>query len=119
MSDRPRPGWANDFLDMEAKAAAYNAENTRLRAVSKDPCVYCQLPAAEMAKCASGFPGCARADDLMRCPELGARMELDAMLAAWKGIQRDRDDQFGGFRPGCECPYCKMQSIVDSITKEK
>lgn len=42
------------------------AENTSLRtliAVQPTPCVYCGL--TEMAKCASGFPGCARADDLI------------------------------------------------------
>ncbi len=42
------------------------AENTTLRllvAAQPTPCVYCGL--TEMAKCASGFPGCARADDLI------------------------------------------------------
>lgn len=29
------------------------------------PCVYCKLPLAEMGKCQSGFPGCARADDML------------------------------------------------------
>ena len=46
-------------------------ENDRLRAalaVSKDPCLYCNLPASEWSKCASGFPGCARGDDAMLCP---------------------------------------------------
>lgn len=53
-------------------------ENTRLRAAlaqSDQPCVYCTLPAEEWSKCQHGFPGCARADDAMGCPELGARME--------------------------------------------
>jgi hypothetical protein len=52
-------------------------ETTLLRAAlatSKDPCLYCQLPADEMAKCRSGFPGCARMDDLTWCPEFGAMM---------------------------------------------
>jgi len=42
------------------------AENTHLRtlvAVQATPCVYCGL--TEMAKCTRGFPGCARADDLI------------------------------------------------------
>lgn len=61
-------------------AKAYFAaveENTRLRAAlanSKDPCVYCQLPKEEMAKCAFGFPGCGRADDMTGCPEFGASL---------------------------------------------
>lgn len=62
--------------------AEATAENNRLRAAlasSKDPCVYCQLPKDEMAKCRSGFPGCARADDLMGCQELGASLEVDRL----------------------------------------
>lgn len=64
------------------KFNALRDENVRLRAalaVSKDPCLYCQLPADEMAKCKSGFPGCARADDTTGCPEFGSAMAL-AML---------------------------------------
>lgn len=60
------------------------AENTRLRAAlarSKDPCVYCSLPAEKWAECRSGFPGCARADDMMGCPELGASMEAQELRA--------------------------------------
>ena len=55
------------------------AENARLRAAlarSKDPCPYCSLPAEEFAKCQSGFPGCARADDMTGCPEFAAMLEL-------------------------------------------
>lgn len=54
------------------------AENIRLRAAlaqSDQPCAYCTLPAEEWNRCQYGFPGCARADDAMGCPELGARME--------------------------------------------
>lgn len=43
------------------------AENDKMRALlayGSDPCVYCRLPKVEMAKCAHGFPGCARADDM-------------------------------------------------------
>lgn len=64
---------------------AAQAENTRLRAalaLSDQPCAYCSLPADEWAKCESGFPGCARGDDAMGCPELGARMELSAAHAS-------------------------------------
>lgn len=63
----------------EVKIAELERENTHLRAAlatSKDPCIYCQLPAEEMAKCRSGFPGCARADDMSGCPEFGAMHEL-------------------------------------------
>lgn len=60
------------------------AENTRLRAalaMSDQPCVYCTLPAEEWAKCCSGFPGCARADDAVGCPQLGAGLRADALAA--------------------------------------
>lgn len=67
-------------LERELTEAA--AENTRIRAAlasSKDPCVYCQLPKDEMTKCRSGFPGCARADDLIGCPELGASFHAEEL----------------------------------------
>lgn len=55
-------------------------ENTRLRAalaVSKDPCIYCTLPADQIMRCSSGFPGCARTDDIASgCREFGASMDL-------------------------------------------
>lgn len=57
------------------------AENERLRAAlaqSDLPCAYCSLPKDEWAKCASGFPGCDRADDAMGCPELGARLSIES-----------------------------------------
>lgn len=81
-------GWGtvSDFRELcrqlERELTEATAENIRLRAAlasSKDPCVYCQLPKDEMAKCRSGFPGCGRADDLMGCPELGAALEADEL----------------------------------------
>lgn len=62
--------------------AALRNENDRLRAAlaqSDQPCAYCSLPRDEWEKCQHGFPGCSRADDAMGCPELGARMEADAL----------------------------------------
>lgn len=62
--------------------ADLRAENARLRAAlaqSDQPCAYCSLPAVEWAQCASGFPGCDRADDAMGCPELGAALERDQL----------------------------------------
>jgi hypothetical protein len=43
-------------------------ENNTMRRIianSEIDCVYCKLPKVDMAKCVSGFPGCARADDMM------------------------------------------------------
>ena len=56
--------------DWRARYDGLNAENDRLRvllAASNANCAFCGLPAAEMAKCASGFPGCSRADDMLLC----------------------------------------------------
>jgi hypothetical protein len=79
--DRMRAAAAIRELVKERDAA--REENTRLRAAlanSDQPCAYCSLPAEEWAECQSGFPGCARGDDAMGCPELGAAMEREALL---------------------------------------
>jgi hypothetical protein len=51
-------------------------ENDNLRhilAISDLPCLHCGLPADDQTTCQAGFPGCARADDLMHghCPKDG------------------------------------------------
>lgn len=58
-------------------------ENDRLRALlafGNDPCVYCALPAKDMIKCVSGFPGCARGDDMMACTELKGWADATGVL---------------------------------------
>jgi hypothetical protein len=48
------------------------AENENLRgllAKGLGACVYCQLPAEDISKCQSGFPGCARMDDIVCAKE--------------------------------------------------
>ena len=79
---------ARDLVAARHQRADVERENTCLRAAlasSQSPCVYCQLPAADMAQCRAGFPGCDRADDLSGCPEFGARLQLAdvAYLEAW------------------------------------
>lgn len=67
-------------------------ENDRLRAAlanSASPCVYCSLPKEQWAECKSGFPGCARGDDAMGCPELGAALEADALRAELDGLKAE------------------------------
>lgn len=57
----------NTTIALTQKVNDLAAENDRMRALlayGSDPCVYCRLPKAEMAKCAHGFPGCGRADDM-------------------------------------------------------
>ena len=63
---------------MNPELQSLTEENTRLRAAlanSPGACHYCQLPKDEWSKCKSVFPGCARADDAIGCPEFGAQME--------------------------------------------
>lgn len=51
---------------MQTELDKLKAENTLLRGLLPamgQPCVYCGE--TDMAKCKSGFPGCAQADDLM------------------------------------------------------
>jgi hypothetical protein len=60
-------------------------ENDYLRASLANgpgPCPYCALSKEDWAKCQSGFPGCARADDAMLCPNVGASLEAETDLDA-------------------------------------
>lgn len=65
-------------------AAQLRRENDFLRrmvAESDLPCVYCQLPKADMARCASGFPGCARGDDMIAHGDVPSVSRLGSLLA--------------------------------------
>ena len=83
-------GFYLEKKEVEVERDTLRAEVERLRAAlanSELPCVYCTLPKDEWAKCASGFPGCDRADDAMGCPELGAALcarELRAEVEKWQ-----------------------------------
>jgi hypothetical protein len=78
-------------------------ENDKLRgllAAGKGDCVYCGLPAADIAKCPHGFPGCARMDDIVNAPETKLEVENAALfieLAAlrWKPITSERLPKIG------------------------
>ena len=62
----------------EERATKAEAENNKLRgllAKGQGDCVYCGLPAADIAKCPSGFPGCARMDDIVNKEETAVEME--------------------------------------------
>ena len=75
---------AKERDELRAKLKLSSDIETRLRAAlatSKDPCVYCQLPAEEMSMCRTGVHGCGRADDLVGCPEIGASLENDQLRA--------------------------------------
>lgn len=60
-------GHDDALKDVSEERREYQEENDTLRvllAKGKGPCVYCQLPAEDIAKCQFGFPGCGRMDDL-------------------------------------------------------
>ncbi len=107
------------------------AENVRLRAalaLSPAACRYCQLPANEWAKCKSGFPGCARADDASGCPEMGAHLELGSLKAklgdlqpvAWETdrgeIYYDKQEAMDDCDGFIE-PLFKLNGIRDDLTE--
>lgn len=60
-------------LESYSKLEDIKKENDKLRGLlawGNDPCIYCGLPRDQMARCQSGFPGCARADDMVAVPDL-------------------------------------------------
>ena len=81
------------------------AENEYLRglvAIIPDaPCAYCKL--SDMSKCPSGFPGCARADDLFLASEtldgLYASMPLSTLIK--------------------RCFMCKLRSLITRLCKHQ
>lgn len=98
----------NAFYALQSRVKVLDGENDRLRAAlaqSDQPCAYCSLPADEWEKCESGFPGCARADDAMGCPELGASLVADELRAKVKVLEEAlmefsfRDIVFGEDEP--------------------
>lgn len=87
-------------------------ENSILRglvAAQSTPCVYCGL--TEMAKCASGFPGCAQADDLI-CGE----------DAAFKAVVAERNAlraRVAKLEERLEITHCWRHNPDGSVTKEE
>lgn len=60
-----------ECVDLTADNARLKDENDTLRGIvafENIDCIYCGLPKADMAKCASGFPGCGRGDDMLCAP---------------------------------------------------
>ena len=70
----------NNPPDNAQTEAALRAENDHLRASLANgpgPCPYCALPKEQWQECRRGFPGCARGDDAMLCPHVGAALAND------------------------------------------
>ena len=79
--------------DWRVKYEILSAENDKLRvllATSNANCAFCGLPAAEMAKCASGFPGCSRADDMLLCVHPTRQDLLDEVKRLREEAERSR-----------------------------
>lgn len=85
------------ILKNDAMVRELAQENDTLRgllAKGQADCVYCGLPAADIAKCKSGFPGCSRMDDIVNAAETESEKRLQQanlklaalrlkMLALW------------------------------------
>lgn len=115
----PRADLAADRINAASSRsmAEMLAEIARLRAVlarSKDPCVYCSLPAERWTECRSGFPGCARADDMMGCPEFGASMDAQDLRAEIAKLTEALDQLLDDMGEDglCVCPAAKKQAIA-------
>jgi hypothetical protein len=70
---------------LRGQVAELRKDNDQLRsfiAKSPLPCPYCGLAAEDMSRCASGFPGCGRADDLLASEEEPA--PTVRTLESWK-----------------------------------
>jgi len=67
-----REEFASELRSARLKVSELMQRENRLRhriAVGPGACLYCELPADKMFGCASGFPGCGRADDMVALPE--------------------------------------------------
>lgn len=74
----------------ESKIARLRRENDFLRALTSNSdkaCVYCGLGSEEQHRCASGFPGCARADDQQLCRCIFEGMRADEYEQRWNNTQ--------------------------------
>lgn len=73
-----------EFSELAKKQLAdLKRENDHMRAAIANgpgPCAYCGLTREQWSQCKSGFPGCARGDDAMLCPNVGALLEADEKL---------------------------------------
>ena len=66
-------------------------ENNKLRgllAAGQGDCVYCGLPAADIAKCPHGFPGCARMDDIVAAQETEKDKRIDELWHENRKLRR-------------------------------
>lgn len=80
--------------DLRKRLAEVEAENATLRGLlgnSAKPCPYCGLAAEDQAKCARGFPGCARADDQMLSKHFADAYRADCAEAERDALKEDAE----------------------------
>jgi hypothetical protein len=91
--------WMKDCVALLDEVDSLKEENNKLRAIlaaGKGDCVYCGLPAADIAKCLHGFPGCARMDDMVNAVETAKDDKIRELLGIIAGLQ---DVAAGRVRP--------------------
>ena len=86
MSDHVTIGALMDSIERltETNGRLLNENDTLRGLVAKGQgdCIYCGLKAEDMAKCASGFPGCGRMDDLMTDQENEKDRQINHLRAS-------------------------------------
>lgn len=89
---RENPYWTTAYgdvcaaVDREMELIAENNAIKNLLAKCSTTCIYCGLE--DMSKCARGFPGCAKADDIMCGEDEALRDLLAANRTLHKAIQQ-------------------------------
>lgn len=99
-----------EAAEREREEARKENDFMRLRLAESDKaCVYCALPKGEMGACASGFPGCARADDLFHCDELtrrDAQQRREGAAEAYEEMRKQAVEV--GKQSGLAAKFCKI-----------
>jgi hypothetical protein len=81
--------WMKDCVKLLDDVDSLKEENNKLRAIlaaGKGDCVYCGLPAADIAKCPHGFPGCARMDDIVNAPETAKDVQIHGLTTKLRDV---------------------------------
>ena len=80
-----------DTAILRVRMRELESENNKLRgllAAGQGDCVYCGLPAADIAKCPHGFPGCARMDDIVNAQETEKDKRIDELWHENRKLRR-------------------------------
>lgn len=97
--------WTEQGNTLAVRIGELETVNNQLRATlgnGNAPCVYCSLPREKWGECASGFPGCGRADDAMLCPHVGAELasqeKIETLTSQINALQEQiRKDAYAAF----------------------